>query len=102
METIFHNSSWLTPKEINILLRDACIKFGTEKIDYKTFAEELYDCRFELARSRIMDINLTTIAEDILDVCKEKGFDPQGTGFVRIQNLQHVLMQNKKLVLTPF
>lgn len=100
IETIFHNSSWLTPKEINILLRDACIKFGYDKIDYKTFADDLYDCRYELARSRIMDINISSIEETILDVCHE--IDTDKTGLVRIQNLQQVLVQNKKLVLTPF
>lgn len=100
LQTIFRKTSWLTPKEENILLRDACIKFGTEKIPYKTFAEDLYDCRFELARSRIMDINIAHIEENLVAACLE--LDKEKTGLVRLQSLQRVLFEDKKLVLTPF
>lgn len=80
---IFKHSSWLTPKEENILLRDYAIKYPTDKIEYKTFAEDLYDCRFELAKSRVMDINIDKIEESILEACQV--YDDDKTGKIRIQ-----------------
>jgi len=71
MENIFHGTSWLTPKEINILLRDYAMKYGYEKINYTNFANDLYDARFELAKSRVMETNLKSLEESIIQVCKK-------------------------------
>jgi len=66
MQQIFHGTNWLTPKEINLLLREYSMKQGKETIKYENFAEELYEVRFELARSRIMDTNIDNVPEHFL------------------------------------
>ena len=55
---VLHNTSYLNLKEINLLLRDYVMKFGYDEIEYTNFANDLYEVRFDLARSRIMDINI--------------------------------------------
>jgi hypothetical protein len=47
-------SNLLTPKEINNILRS----IKDERFEYRTFSSLLYDVRFELARSRLMDTNI--------------------------------------------
>jgi hypothetical protein len=69
MQKCFHSTSWLTPKEVNFLLRDYAMKHGYEQINYTNFAADLYQTRFELADSRIMDINLDVIDSVIIDGC---------------------------------
>jgi hypothetical protein len=44
----------ITPKEINVILRS----IKGEAFEYKEFDHVLYDVRFELAKSRIMDTNI--------------------------------------------
>jgi hypothetical protein len=45
------------------------MKQGYEQINYTNFAADLYMTRFELADSRIMDINLDAIDKIISDEC---------------------------------
>lgn len=61
MQVCFHSTSHLTPKEINFLLRDYAMKQGMEQINYTNFASDLYMTRFELADSRVMDVNMDII-----------------------------------------
>lgn len=61
MSEVLHNTSYLCIKEINLLLRDYVMKYGYDEILYTNFANDLYDVRFDLARSRIMDINITKL-----------------------------------------
>lgn len=69
MQEVFHSTSHLTPKEINFLLRDYAMKQGMEQINYTNFAADLYMTRFELADSRIMDVNMDIIDKVLLDEC---------------------------------
>ena len=75
MQQCFHSTSWLTPKEINFLLRDYAMKQGYEQINYTNFAADLYLTRFELADSRIMDTNLDIIDKVITDGCGIRSAD---------------------------
>ncbi len=45
------------------------MKQGYEQINYTNFAADLYTIRFELADSRIMDINLDAIDKIISEKC---------------------------------
>lgn len=38
MQECFHSTSWMTPKEVNFLLRDYAMKQGYEQINYTNFA----------------------------------------------------------------
>lgn len=69
MQVCFHSTSHMTPKEINFLLRDYSMKQGMEQINYTNFAADLYMTRFELANSRIMDINMDIIDKVVIDEC---------------------------------
>ena len=47
-------SNLLTPKETNVLLRN----IKDDQFEYSKFDILLYDVRFELAKSRVMDTNI--------------------------------------------
>jgi Ca2+-binding EF-hand superfamily protein len=69
MQTCLHSTSHLTPKEINYLLRTYAMNQGVDQINYTNFAQDLYQARFQLADSRIMDINMEIIDKVVLDAC---------------------------------
>ena len=100
MQQIFHGTNWLTPKEINLLLREYSMKQGKETIKYENFAEELYEVRFELARSRIMDTNIDKVPVHFLEACKK--LDQDKTEILYIKQLQGVLRTLEQVILTPF
>lgn len=64
MQEILHGTSHLSTKEVNLLLRDYVMKYGYDNIKYVSFADDLYDVRFELAKSRLMDINIKKLPKD--------------------------------------
>ena len=64
MSEVLHNTSYLSIKEINLLLRDYVMRWGYDEIQYGGFAQDLYEVRFDLARSRIMDINIKKFRSD--------------------------------------
>jgi Ca2+-binding EF-hand superfamily protein len=71
MQKCFKSTSWLTPKEVNFLLRDYAMKQGHDQINYTNFEADIYQTRYELADCRIMDINLDIIDKVIIDGCSE-------------------------------
>jgi DNA-binding response OmpR family regulator len=89
----------LTPKDINFLLRDYAMKQGMEQINYTNFAADLYMARFELADSRVMDINMDKLDKIIIDECNEASDNGKT---ITITQLRHVLYYCKQLTLTPF
>ena len=50
------------PKEVNIILRH----MNSETFDCKKFESELYDVRFELAKSRLTDTNIDKITDHLI------------------------------------
>lgn len=53
----------MTPKEINVLMRG----LKADTVEYKNFGQMLFDVRFELARSRIMDTNQDKLQEHLVE-----------------------------------
>ena len=98
MKVCLHSTSHLTPKEINYLLRNYAMSQGMEQINYTNFAQDLYAARFQLADSRIMDINMDIIDKVIVDACALNSEDGKT---VTMQQLKDVLYQSKQLTLTP-
>lgn len=45
MEKCLHSTIWITPKELNLLLRDYAMKQGYEQINYTNFVKDLYYVR---------------------------------------------------------
>ena len=87
----------LTFKEINIIIRN--IKEG-EDFEYSKFAETLYDVRFELAKSKLMDTNITKLQEHLISLFEV--YDEDKTGKIHLLKIQEALGHSKKLVLTPY
>jgi hypothetical protein len=69
MQACFRASSWISEKEINALLRGYVIKHGYESISYMDFEQDLYNVRFELTKSRIMDTSLPDLEDLIIQKC---------------------------------
>lgn len=57
-----YQSNLITPKEINIIMRS----LKEEIFEYETFEKVLFDVRFELAKSRIMDTNIDRLQEHLI------------------------------------
>ena len=60
----------------------------------------LYDVRFELAKSRVMDTNIDKLQEHLLE--KFEKYDPELTGKLSMLHAKDVLLHSKKINLTPF
>jgi hypothetical protein len=71
MSDIMHTTSWLSPKETKLILRQYAIKYGSEEVDYSRFAEDLHMARYELAKCRIMDTSIDQIGPSLLDSFKK-------------------------------
>jgi len=66
-----NSTSWLSPKETKLILRQYAIKYGKEEVDYTLFAEDLHKARYELAKCRIMDTSIDDIGVDLLKAFKK-------------------------------
>ena len=89
-------SNQLTPKEINVLLRN----IKEDAFEYGKFDVMLYDVRFELAKSRVMDTNIDKLQEHLVEMFQI--VDVEHSGKITIQQAQEVLLISKKVNLTPF
>jgi len=99
MSEVLHNTSWLAPKEIKLILRQYAIKFGAEEVDYTQFAEDLHKARYELAKCRIMDTSIDQIGPSLLAACTK--LDTANAGTISVQKLRVVLLDSNLLMLTP-
>jgi hypothetical protein len=61
LKSSLYQSNLITPKEINIIMRS----LKEDTFEYKTFEHTLFDVRFELAKSRIMDTNIDKLQEHL-------------------------------------
>ena len=85
MSEVLHNTSYLNIKEINLLLRDYVMKYGYEEIEYTNFASDLFDVRFDLSRSRVMDIEIKKFKDDFFT---NKGFEVIDGGFMNVNDVR--------------
>lgn len=98
MSEVLHNTSYLSIKEINLLLRDYVMRWGYDEIEYTNFAQDLFEVRFDLARSRIMDINIKKFSKDFF---ASSDYPIDENGMMDIYCVQQLLSTSKKLTLTP-
>ena len=98
MSEVLHNTSYLNIKEINLLLRDYVMKYGYEEIEYTNFASDLFDVRFDLSRSRVMDIEIKKFKDDFFT---NKGFEVIDGGFMNVNDVRQIISNAKMLTLTP-
>jgi Ca2+-binding EF-hand superfamily protein len=72
-----HSCALLTPKEINVIIRS--FKTGETQFEYKHFNDLLFDVRFELARSRLMDTGLDKLSEHLIAEFSKYDTEKKGT-----------------------
>ena len=75
------------------------IKQGYEQIEFGNFEEDLYNVRYELSKSRIMDTSLPELEELIINKCKTISADGQKIG---MRELRTIMSDCKQLALTAF
>jgi hypothetical protein len=96
LKSVFKTTNLLTPKEINVMIRS----LPDGKLEYIKFKDVLFDVRFELVKSRLLDTNLSEISNHVLEECKR--IDKADTGKINIEDLKLVFYRSKKISLTPF
>lgn len=72
---ILSTNNMLTFKEINVLIRNFR---DQDSFAYEEFPERLYDVRFELAKSRLMDTCLDKVSEHLIEILKDYDSDNSG------------------------
>ena len=71
-----------------------------DTFEYKHFSNLLFDTRYELAKSRIMDTNLDKFTEHLIEIFTT--YDKELKGLIGIMDIKEALMKSKKTNLTPF
>ena len=98
MREVLHNTSYLNIKEINLMLRDYVMRWGYDAIEYGSFASDLYEVRYDLARSRIMDINIKKLGNDFFTA---SGYEVDENGWMAVEHVRKIISDSKQLTLTP-
>lgn len=88
----------LTPKEVNVIIRS--FKEGETQFEYKMFETVLFETRFELAKSRLMDTNISKMVGHLIEEFQR--LDKAGSGKISITQIRQALFDSKKANLTPF
>ncbi len=88
----------LTPKEINLIMRS--FKSDQKTFEYKEFGNILFDVRYELVKSRLMDTGLDKLTENL--VHEFAWYDKHKTGTISITEAKKALFSSKHTSLTPF
>ncbi len=88
----------LTPKEVNVIIRG--IKPDQTHFEYKHFEQILFQVRFELARSRLMDTGIDKLTAHLIEEFTK--LDVKKTGKITITEIKKVLFNSKYTNLTPF
>jgi len=79
---IISTNNMLTFKEINVIIRN--LRTQTE-FEYALFPDKLYEVRFELAKSRLMDSSLDKISEHLLELLQV--YDEDNSGKIHLLNI---------------
>jgi len=69
-------------------------------VKYSQFPDMLYNVRFEIAMSEMMEYNIDNMGYEILGEFRKE--DPQGTRQISVNACQQALQRCKKVNLTPF
>lgn len=95
-KNIIRSTKFLTPKEKNLLIRLQ----KNDQIKFSEFPDMLYNVRYEIAISELMENNMSDLEAVILKEFAHE--DTDDTGEITIQQCEDALKRCKKLNLTPF
>jgi len=96
LKKVLKGTNFVTPKEINALVRDV----KGEYYAYENFVQDLFNVRFELAKSRILESNVDQVQQSIIQDCQE--VDTEKNGKIDVAHLREILLNSKFIALTPF
>jgi hypothetical protein len=95
-KNIIRGTKFLTPKEKNLLIRLQ----KNDMIKYSEFPDMLYNVRYEIAVSEMMESNMSELEKKIVkEFCEE---DTDDTGEITVLQAEAALNRCKSLNLTPF
>ena len=97
LKKVLRKSNLVTPKEINALVRNCEV----DEYEYSlNFKQDLFNVRFELAKSQILESNMDHIQKSIVEDCK--ALDKTNKGKIHINQMNDILRNSKFVVLSPF
>ena len=70
LKGLLYKCNLFSPKEANLIIR----QMSGDPFEYKNLEQVLYDARFELAKSRLMDTNIGGLAEHLTQMFAEFDF----------------------------
>lgn len=97
LKKVMRKSNMVTPKEINALVRNCEVDEYEYEVNFK---QDLFNVRFELAKSQILESNMDNIQKSIIEDCKV--IDKTKNGKVHINQMNDILRNSKFVVLSPF
>jgi calmodulin len=96
LKKVLKSTNLVTPKELNALVRNCQV----DSYEYKNFCKDLFDVRFELAKSRISESNMNFMQKSLVEECKK--YDTTSNGKIHITQMREVLRNSKFVALSPF
>ena len=94
LKKILNKSNLITPKELNALIRS----LKTDPYEYKNLQDDLYQVRYELTKSRLLENSLDYVQKTLVEECKK--YDSSGK--IDIPTLRDIILNSKFISLTPF
>lgn len=95
-KNIVRGTKFLTPKEKNLLIRLQ----KNETIKYSEFPDMLYNVRYEIAMSEMMESNMSNLEASIVKEFAHE--DTDDTGEISVLQAEVAMKRCKALNLTPF
>lgn len=96
LKQVLKKTTLVTPKEVNALVRNCPV----DEYEYQKFKEDLFNVRFELAKSRILESNMDHVQKSLVEECKK--FDKNSNNKIHITQMREVLKESKFIALSPF
>lgn len=97
LKKVLKSSNLVTPKEINALVRNCSVDEYEYGVNFK---QDLFNVRFELAKSQILESNMDHVQKSLIEECKK--IDIKHKGKIHINQMNDVLRNSKFIVLSPF
>ena len=91
------NCALLTPKEVNLIIRS--IHADQKSFAHIEFGQLLFEVRFELAKSRLMDTNIEKLSDYL--VHEFAAYDTKKVSVITITEAKKALFNSKHTTLTP-
>jgi hypothetical protein len=95
-KNIVRKTKFLTPKEKNLLIRLQ----KKDVIKYSEFPDMLYNVRYEIAVSEMMESNMTDLERNIIKEFAHE--DTDDSGEISVLQAEEAMSRCKSLNLTPF